>query len=589
MNIQKLISSAVIAAFQTQFQYQPDEKLIQISKTKKEFEGDFTMVVFPFVKELKLSPDDIAQKIGNYLIDNIKEIAKYNVIKGFLNITLSAETKFQFLINYQPIVENENKNKETILVEYASPNTNKPLHLGHIRNILLGYSVAEILKATGKNVKKVQIVNDRGIHICKSMLAWQKLGNGETPESSGLKGDHLVGKYYVAFDKEYKKQIIELKAQGLSEEEAEKKAPILLEAQEMLLKWEAGNEAVVELWKTMNSWVYAGFDKTYKKLEVDFDQYDYESETYITGKQKVEEGLAKGYFYQKPDNSIWIDLKEEGLDEKLLLRNDGTSVYITQDIGTALLRHAQHNMQQMVYVVGNEQDYHFKVLKAILIKMGCDWAHKLYHLSYGMVELPNGKMKSREGTVVDADDLIAGMIEEATNKTMERGRIEEMTTDEIAELNRIIAGAALKYFILKVDPKKKMLFNPEESIDLNGNTGPFVQYTHARIKAILRKNTLAQFDTKIEYDFKKEEVEIIKNLYQFQNVLNEAADSLNPGLLCNYVYDLAKDFNSFYQAVNINKETNENIKQFRLTLSQKTADTIKEVFRILGMHVPETM
>lgn len=597
MQLEEIVKPAVLIALKELYDVDFNENDLNFQKTRKEFDGDITLVVFPFTKISKKSPEECANEIGSHLVYHSHIIENFNVVKGFLNISMSPNFwiyHFSTIKNEANFGFNEAKSKETLLVEYSSPNTNKPLHLGHVRNNLLGFSVSEILKANGYDVKKVNIVNDRGIHICKSMIAWQKWGNGETPESSGLKGDHLVGKYYVEFDKHYKAEITDLIKNGVSETDAQKNTPLILETQEMLRKWEAGDAEVIDLWKKMNTWVYAGFDVTYKKMGVDFDKIYYESETYLLGKEIVSEGLKKGVFYQKPDNSVWIDLTEEGLDHKLVLRADGTSVYITQDLGTAHERFKEFKMNKLVYVVGNEQDYHFKVLQVILQKLGFKWAYGLFHLSYGMVELPDGKMKSREGTVVDADDLMDGMIEEASLRTAERGKIEGMTEAEIAELNRKIAMAALKYFILKVDPKKKMMFNPEESIDMNGNTGPFIQYSYARIQSILRKAK-----TDFDYDFshagyqlkelEKEERELIKSIFEFPAILNEAALNYSPALVCNYVYELAKSYNHFYQTHQITKEENDNKRNLRLALSVKVGETIKNGMKVLGIEVPERM
>jgi len=597
MQLEEIVKPAVLIALKELYDVDFNENDLNFQKTRKEFEGDITLVVFPFTKISKKSPEECANEIGSHLVYHSHIMENFNVVKGFLNISMSPDFwiyHFSTIKNEVNFGFNEAKSKETLLVEYSSPNTNKPLHLGHVRNNLLGFSVSEILKANGFDVKKVNIVNDRGIHICKSMIAWQKWGNGETPESSDLKGDHLVGKYYVEFDKHYKAEIADLINKGIAENDAEKQAPLILETQEMLREWEAGDAEVIDLWKKMNTWVYAGFDVTYKKMGVDFDKIYYESQTYLLGKEIVSEGLKNGVFYQKPDNSVWIDLTEEGLDHKLVLRADGTSVYITQDLGTAHERFKEFKMNKLVYVVGNEQDYHFKVLQVILQKLGFKWADGLFHLSYGMVELPHGKMKSREGTVVDADDLIDGMIEEASLRTAERGKIEGMTEAEVAELNRKIAMAALKYFILKVDPKKKMMFNPEESIDMNGNTGPFIQYSYARIQSILRKAK-----TDFDYDFKeagfqlkeleKEERELIKSIFEFPALLNEAALNYSPALVCNYVYELAKSYNHFYQTLQITKEENENKRNLRLALSVKVGETIKNGMKVLGIEVPERM
>ncbi len=572
---------------------------ISFQKTRKEFEGDFTLVTFAYTKETKKSPEQIGKEIGDYLVGNEPQVSAYNVVKGFLNISLTDV----FWLNYFNSIKNNlsiglknaNISGRTVMLEYSSPNTNKPLHLGHIRNNLLGYSVAQILKANGHHVIKANIINDRGIHICKSMLAWQKWGNGETPESSGLKGDHLVGKYYVIFDKEYKKQIEELVQQGKTKDEGEKQAPLILEAQDMLLKWEAGDEEVVSLWKKMNGWVYDGFAVTYKSLGVDFDKMYYESNTYLLGKEQVQEGLQKNVFYKKENGSVAIDLASEGLDEKIVLRSDGTSVYITQDIGTAIERFKEFpQLNQLIYTVGNEQDYHFKVLFKILEKLGYQWAKECYHLSYGMVELPEGKMKSREGTVVDADDLIDEMFNTAKQTTEELGKVDSFTQEELQELYRTISMGALKYFILKVDPKKKMLFDPKESIDFNGHTGPFIQYTYARIKSVLRKADGHAERSRSDVDlpsvnFNALEKEIIKFIYDFEGVVEESAKLYNPSLVANYAYELTKLYNRFYHECNILKEEDETIKTFRLQLSSITAQAICNAMNLLGINVPERM
>ncbi|GGG55351.1 arginine--tRNA ligase [Croceivirga lutea] len=574
--------------------YDAELPSVEFQPTRKDFEGDITVVVFPMLRTVKGNPIEIGTKIGAYLEENVDEIAKFNVVKGFLNLVVSNVYYLNFFnsINTSATFGYEKPNsKDAIMVEYSSPNTNKPLHLGHIRNNLLGYSVAEILKAAGHKVYKTQIINDRGIHICKSMLAWQKFGEGETPESSGLKGDHLVGKYYVAFDKTYKAQIEEQVKQGKEKEQAEKEAPILLEAQEMLRQWEAGDQAVVQLWKTMNSWVYTGFETTYKNLGVDFDKLYYESNTYLLGRDVVKEGLDKGIFFKKDDGSVWIDLTDDGLDEKIVLRADGTAVYMTQDIGTAIQRVTDfEDINGMVYTVGNEQDYHFKVLFLILKKLGYKWAEKLYHLSYGMVDLPSGKMKSREGTVVDADDLIKNMEETAEEISKELGKLDGYSDEEKKELYRTIGLGALKYYILKVDPKKRILFNPEESVDFQGNTGPFIQYTYARIQSILRKAEnieVATVSTTLELHEK--EKELLKTIQLFPEKVQEAANNYSPALIANYVYDLVKEFNSFYQQVSILGEENQDKRHFRIQLSKKVAETIQLAFRLLGVEVPERM
>ena len=567
---------------------------VEFQATRKEFEGDITMVVFPLVKALKGNPVEIGNQIGNYLIANVNEVAKFNVVGGFLNIVISDA----FYVEFFNSIKNNNtfgfvtpkEGEKAVMVEYSSPNTNKPLHLGHIRNNLLGYSVAEIIKASGKKVYKTQIINDRGIHICKSMLAWQKFGNGQTPESTGLKGDKLVGNFYVEFDKQYKKEISELIAQGKTEDEAKKLAPSILEAQQMLLDWENGKQEVIELWKTMNQWVYDGFEQTYKNLGVNFDSYYYESNTYLLGKEVVQFGLEKGIFEKDPDGSVWIDLTSDGLDRKIVLRSDGTAVYMTQDIGTAIQRVKDFpDVGGMVYTVGNEQDYHFKVLFLILKKLGFDWADSLYHLSYGMVELPSGKMKSREGTVVDADDLMAEMTTTAQTISEELGKLDGYSEDEKAVLFKTIGLGALKYYMLKVDPKKQMMFNPEESVDFAGNTGPFIQYTYARIQSILRK---ADFDISISIsglELHEKEKELIKQVQLFKEVIQNAAANHSPALIANYTYDLVKEFNSFYQQVSILGEENHDKKVFRVQLSKSVGNTIKNAFQLLGIEVPERM
>ena len=569
---------------------------IELQQTKKEFQGDVTIVIFPMLRQIKGNPEQIGRQIGEYLKENVSEVVDFNVIKGFLNLVIADSYYIDFLNN---IKENSTfgfakpNSKETIMVEYSSPNTNKPLHLGHIRNNLLGFSVAEILKAAGHKVYKTQIVNDRGIHICKSMIAWQKFGNGETPEKSGLKGDKLVGNYYVAFDKAYKEEINRLIAEGKTKEEAEKQAPIFLEAQEMLRKWEAGDAETLALWKEMNQWVYDGFSDTYKNLGVDFDSYYYESNTYLLGKDIVEEGLQKGVFFKKEDGSVWCDLTADGLDEKLVLRADGTSVYITQDIGTAIQRTKDYpDVEGMVYTVGNEQDYHFKVLFLILKKLGFDWAKNLYHLSYGMVDLPSGKMKSREGTVVDADDLIAEMEQTAEEISQELGKLDGYNEAQKKELYHTIGLGALKYYILKVDPKKRILFDPKESIDFQGNTGPFVQYTYARIRSILRKNNElgGNFElTKLPTELHEKEKNLLKSIEFFPEIIQNAANAYSPAIIANYVYDLVKEFNSFYQNVSILGEKDEIKKNFRVLLCSKISEIIALSFSTLGIKVPERM
>jgi len=567
---------------------------IEFQTTRKEFEGDITMVLFPLLKQIKSNPVELGNKIGTYLVENVDEVERFNVVSGFLNIVISNQYYVDF---FNEIKEDQqfgfvtpNANDKAIMVEYSSPNTNKPLHLGHVRNNLLGYAVAEIIKASGKKVYKTQIINDRGIHICKSMLAWQKFGNAETPQSSGLKGDKLVGKYYVAFDKAYKEEISQLIAKGKTEEEAKKQAPIILEAQKMLLDWEAGDEKVIQLWKTMNQWVYDGFAITYKNLGVDFDKYYYESNTYLLGKDVVQIGLEKGVFEKDPDGSVWNDLTEEGLDRKIVLRSDGTAVYMTQDIGTAIQRVKDFtDVGGMVYTVGNEQDYHFKVLFLILKKLGFDWAENLYHLSYGMVELPSGKMKSREGTVVDADDLMEEMTTTAQSISEELGKLDGYSEEEKAKLYKTIGLGALKYYMLKVDPKKSMMFNPEESVDFAGNTGPFIQYTYARIQSILRKADFDIYTTIAELDLHEKEKELIKQIELYPEVIQNAATNHSPALLANYTYDLVKEYNSFYQTVSILGEENATKKTFRVQLSKKVSDTIQSAFKLLGIEVPERM
>jgi len=592
MKLEQKILHHLSEAVQTIYESKIDTDQFNLQETRKEFEGQITVVTFPITRFSKKSPEQTGEDLGNYLKTNVDEIVAFNVIKGFLNLVISDEYWFQQLreIYSAPSYEILPKTGKKVMVEYSSPNTNKPLHLGHIRNNLLGYSVAEILAANGNEVIKTNLVNDRGIHICKSMLAWQKFGNGETPESSGLKGDHLVGKYYVIFDKEYKKQQEELKAQGQSEEEAKKNAALIQEAQQMLQAWEAGDEAVITLWKTMNSWVYAGFEQTYAKLGVDFQKFYYESDTYLLGKDIIDEGLAKGVFFKKPDGSVWIDLTNEGLDEKLVLRADGTSVYITQDLGTAQLKYNDFGMEESIYVVGNEQDYHFKVLFLILEKLGKSWAKGLYHLSYGMVDLPTGKMKSREGTVVDADDLIDEMVATAKQRTEELGKVDGFSEEEKANLYQMIGMGALKYFLLKVEPKKRLLFDPNESIDFQGNTGPFIQYTHARIRSVLTKAAYAGTEN-IAYPGQLADTErdLIVSLSQYPQVLNNAAQEHSPALIANYVYDLAKLYNKFYHEAPILKSDDENLKTFRLSLSEASAAVLKKGMNLLGIQVPERM
>ncbi len=591
MSIQNLIETKVKEAFLSL--YETEIPSVEFQATRKDFEGDITVVIFPLLRYKKGNPVQIGEDLGKYLVENIKEVTNYNVVKGFLNLIIddSFYTNFfnQIATDTTYGFVSPSANNSSRMVEYSSPNTNKPLHLGHVRNVLLGYSVAEILKASGKKVYKTQIINDRGIHICKSMLAWEKFGNGETPESTGLKGDKLVGNYYVKFDQEYKKEIATLVASGISEDDAKKQAPLFVEAQEMLRKWEAGDTAIVSLWETMNGWVYKGFDVTYKNIGVDFDKLYYESNTYLLGKDVIEDGLKSGVFYKKEDGSVWCDLTEDGLDEKLVLRSDGTAVYMTQDIGTAIQRAKDFtDLGGMVYTVGNEQDYHFKVLFLILKKLGYSWAESLYHLSYGMVDLPSGKMKSREGTVVDADDLMDEMTNTAREISEELGKLEGYSNEEKEELYRVIGLGALKYFILKVDPKKRILFDPQASVDFQGNTGPFIQYTYARIQSILRK---ADFDysNPVSVELHAKEKELLKQLELYPEVIQQAAKNYSPAVIANYTYDLVKEFNSFYQNVHILGEENQDKKVFRVQLSKKVADTIKSAFSLLGIQVPERM
>ena len=590
-SIQELLIEKTVEAVSALYGAEIPASQLALQETRKEFEGQITLVVFPVTRFSKKSPEVTGNEIGTYLKENIQEINDFNVIKGFLNLSFS-DGYWIDLLNSSILADSFGKfpkNGKKLMVEYSSPNTNKPLHLGHIRNNLLGYSVAEILKAYGYDVVKANLVNDRGIHICKSMLAWEKFGNGETPQSADLKGDHLVGKYYVVFDKEYKKEIEALKLEGQSEDDAKKNAPLMKEAQSMLQKWEAGDEQVLNLWKTMNGWVYAGFDKTYKQLGVDFDKFYYESETYLLGKDIIQEGLEKGVFFKKEDNSVWIDLTDEGLDQKLVLRGDGTSVYITQDLGTAQLKYDEFKMDESIYVVGNEQDYHFKVLFAILKKLGKDWANGLYHLSYGMVDLPSGKMKSREGTVVDADDLMAEMIETAKERTEELGKTEGFNEEEKINLYQTIGMGALKYFLLKVDPKKRLLFDPNESVDFQGHTGPFVQYTHARIKSVLRKADYKAEDIKAPASISSYERDLIQALANYPAIIEASAKEFSPAQLANYAYDLAKLYNKFYHEETILKAEDENVKGFRLQLSASAAKVIAESMNLLGIQVPERM
>ncbi|WP_422009174.1 arginine--tRNA ligase [Roseivirga pacifica] len=596
------IKEAISAALKALYDHTVSAEEIALQPTRKEFEGTYTFVTFPFARVSRKSPEQTATDIGEHIQANAAEVAAFNVVKGFLNISLSEASQvnqFAGIFNgvdvSQSAIFQQPATGKTVVVEYSSPNTNKPLHLGHLRNNFLGNSVSRILAAAGNNVQKVQIINDRGIHICKSMLAWQKFGEGETPESSGLKGDHLVGKYYVAFDKAYKAEIAELVAGGMGKEQAEKEAALLLEAQAMLKKWEAKDPEVYALWEKMNGWVYSGFNATYERMGVDFDKLYYESDTYLIGRDRVMEGLEKGVFYKKEDGSVWVDLTDEGLDEKLLLRSDGTSVYMTQDIGTALMRFDDYpDLSQLIYTVGNEQEYHFKVLFLILKKLGYAWADACYHLSYGMVDLPSGKMKSREGTVVDADDLIQEMADTAKARTEELGKIEGFTEEQAKELYEMLGLGAIKYFLLKVDPRKRMLFNPEESIEFQGNTGPFVQYTHARISAILRKaQQLGVNMEDINFDGIEEvhqnEKDLIYALSTYPEKLQLAADTYSPAIIAQYVYDLAKEYNRFYTELSIFNESDDTLQQFRVALSALTAQTIKVGMGLLGIQVPERM
>jgi arginyl-tRNA synthetase len=592
MSLSSLLTTPIHLALEQIFNVTFEK--IEFQATRKEFEGDITLVLFPFLKQIKSSPAEIGSQLGNYLVEHTHVVVRFNVVSGFMNIVISDEYYLQFFNDIKDVprfgfVEPKASDK-ALMVEYSSPNTNKPLHLGHVRNNLLGYSVSEICKAAGKKVYKTQIINDRGIHICKSMVAWQQFGNGETPQTANLKGDKLVGKYYVAFDKAYKEQITQLIAKGKTEEEAKKEAPILLEAQKMLLDWEAGNTEVVGLWKKMNQWVYDGFAETYQRLGVDFDSYYFESNTYLLGKEVVQIGLDKGVFEKDPDGSVWIDLTADGLDRKIVLRSDGTAVYMTQDIGTAIQRVKDFpDVGGMVYTVGNEQDYHFKVLFLILKKLGFDWSENLFHLSYGMVDLPSGKMKSREGTVVDADDLIADMSQTAQHLAESLGKLEGYSFAEKQTLYDIIGLGALKYYILKVDPKKRILFNPEESVDFAGNTGPFIQYTYARIQSILRKADFDLNEKVFPLDLHAKEKELIKQLELFPEVIQNAAHQHSPALVANYTYELVKEYNSFYQSVSILGEEDNTKKVFRVQLSKKVADTIQSSFRLLGIDVPERM
>ena len=596
MSIDNIISAATAEALKSLYGLEVEASTIVPQTTKKEFEGNLTIVVFPFLKASHKAPDATAKEIGDYLVANCETVKEYNVIKGFLNITVEPKFWLGVLDHIHATKDygfkTADDNSELVMIEYSSPNTNKPLHLGHVRNNLLGYSLSRIMQANGYKVVKTNIVNDRGIHICKSMLAWQKWGNGATPESAGKKGDHLIGDFYVAFDKHYKAEVKELEEKGMTKEEAEAASPLMQEAREMLRRWEAGDEEVRSLWRTMNSWVYAGFDETYKRLGVDFDKIYYESQTYLEGKEKVLEGLEKGIMYRKEDNSVWADLTADGLDHKLLLRSDGTSVYMTQDIGTAKLRYQDYPIDKMIYVVGNEQNYHFQVLSLLLDKLGFKWGKDLVHFSYGMVELPEGKMKSREGTVVDADDLMDAMVQNAKEMSAEMGKLQDLPQEEADKISAIIGLGALKYFILKVDPRKNMTFNPKESIDFNGNTGPFVQYTYARIQSVLRKAADKQVSEAFDASavaLNDKEISLIQRLSDFPAIVAEAGRTYSPALVANYVYELVKEYNQFYHDYKILGEENADLRGFRLTLSRTVGDIIRQGFWMLGIEVPERM
>jgi arginyl-tRNA synthetase len=596
MKIEQQIEQAAMAAVKALYGQEVPEKMVQLQKTRSEFEGSLTLVVFPFVKMARKSPEQTGQEIGQYLVDNCEAVSKFNVVKGFLNLSIADAAWLNLLADIDKDdhygEKTANEGSPLVMIEYSSPNTNKPLHLGHVRNNLLGWSLAQIMEANGNKVVKTNIVNDRGIHICKSMLAWLKYGNGETPETSGKKGDHLIGDYYVAFDKHYREEIKELMAQGMDEEKAKQEAPLIKEAHEMLVKWEQNDPEVRALWEKMNNWVYAGFDETYKKMGVGFDKIYYESQTYLKGKAKVEEGLAKGLFERHEDNSVWADLTNEGLDQKLLLRSDGTSVYMTQDIGTAEMRFQDYPIDKMIYVVGNEQNYHFQVLSILLDRLGFKWGKELVHFSYGMVELPNGKMKSREGTVVDADDLMELMVEDAYKTSMELGKFDDMTEEERREIARIVGMGALKYFILKVDARKNMLFNPEESIDFNGNTGPFIQYTYARIRSILRKAEGAEANSTLctlNSELSDKEVELIQKMSEYGAAVEQAGKDYSPSGIANYCYELTKVFNQFYHDFSILNEPDEQKKAVRLVLAKNVAKIIKNAMALLGIEVPERM
>lgn len=602
MNIEQKIQQAAISAVKVLYGMDADEKMVQLQKTRSEFEGNLTLVVFPFVKAAKKAPEVVGKEIGEFLVAESGVVSAYNVVKGFLNLSIADAAWTQLLSD---IDSDEHYGEKTagedsplVMIEYSSPNTNKPLHLGHVRNNLLGWSLAQIMQANGNKVVKTNIVNDRGIHICKSMLAWLKWGNGETPETSGKKGDHLIGDYYVAFDKHYREEVKALKeqfiAEGMEDEAAEERAkresPLIVEAHDMLVKWEQNDPEVRALWAKMNDWVYAGFDETYKMMGVAFDKIYYESDTYLEGREKVEEGLEKGFFYRREDNSVWADLTSEGLDEKLLLRSDGTSVYMTQDIGTAKLRFQDYPIDQMIYVVGNEQNYHFQVLSILLDKLGFSWGKDLVHFSYGMVELPNGKMKSREGTVVDADDLMAAMIDDARRTSDELGKFDDMTDDEKNEIARIVGLGALKYFILKVDARKNMLFNPEESIDFNGNTGPFIQYTYARIRSILRKAEAAGIKAEAtDIQLAQKEIDLIQKISEYGAAVAQAGKDYSPSGIANYCYELTKQFNQFYHDYSILNADTEEQKRFRLLIAKNVAKNIKNGMALLGIEVPERM
>ena len=593
MNIEALISKAAGEAVKALYGMDATEKMLQLQKTRSEFEGNLTLVVFPFVKAARKSPEQTGQEIGEYMQQNCPAVDRFNVVKGFLNLSIGDGAWLELLKAIDQDAHFGTKQatdaSPLVMIEYSSPNTNKPLHLGHVRNNLLGWSLAQIMEANGNRVVKTNIVNDRGIHICKSMLAWLKYGNGETPESSGKKGDHLIGDYYVSFDKHYREEVKQLVAEGMDEEKAKQEAPLIKEAHAMLVKWEQNDPEVRALWEKMNNWVYAGFDETYQKMGVSFDKIYYESQTYLKGKAKVEEGLAKGLFECHDDGSVWADLTDEGLDQKLLLRSDGTSVYMTQDIGTAEMRFQDYPIDKMIYVVGNEQNYHFQVLSILLDRLGFKWGKELVHFSYGMVELPNGKMKSREGTVVDADDLMALMVEDAYKTSMELGKFDDMTEEERREIARVVGMGALKYFILKVDARKNMLFNPEESIDFNGNTGPFIQYTYARIRSILRKAGDAQATLNIQTALSDKEVELIQKMNEFGAVVEQAGKDYSPSGIANYCYELTKVFNQFYHDYSILNEPDADKKAIRLVLAKNVAKIIKSAMALLGIEVPERM